>query len=598
MHRLNIARVKHSTLSALSLDVVRALAAHSLAIGFVTVQTHNYSADSKSAASEVREAGTANTDALPARSSTTTKSASFDEEDTGYMMRRLSQLAAEANPIKDDPATQKAKNEELISPEELEQLKTRLTRRIFTEENAQALAGASLPRNASKHTHDIAFNKPWTGQESTEDAVLRMLVDANKPLRVSGSGSGTSGRGGFGGGNSTVVSMPKLKKSVPASVRLARAREESLEYSIAKNTGTLEDVLQPKKKGSVVKSNEPEEDPEFSSIYKERFRTPRAMPGTIQGLRALAEERIEDARARGQFNNIQRGGKLDMDPRISSPFLDTTEFFLNRIIQRQDIAPPWIDKQQTIMQDLRRFRIELREGWKRHAMRLVSDEAHGLEEQMRKANQYAEAELAYAERMGLLSNNKEQPDVGSQIEAAVAFGVAVEQTESTSSKTIDEPEPEPEPVPEPEPGPEPEPEPISGPVSELTAATTYKRISKRDWEMIEQSYHEAAIKALNDSIRSYNLMAPSPARRAYLSLERERTLCYVEVAPNLAEALRERDVFIRSGRTTFTTTPIKKPGTIVNSFFGQEVVIMEKRGNEYGFKEMFKDLFRRSKPSV
>ncbi|KAK9388770.1 hypothetical protein V1515DRAFT_595961 [Lipomyces mesembrius] len=502
----------------------------------------------------------------------------FDAHDVGYMKRRLSQLAEEASPVKDDPMAGQAADSEFMSAKELKALEERLSAKTFKQEHAQAIAGTRLPKSASKHTQDLAFSKPWTGRESTEDAVLRMLVDSNKPLRIpSGTGQrvirGGPASGGAGaetGGSGNTVPLPKTKRLIPDSVRLARARELSLEYSIAKNTGTLSGGKDKDKQKDGKSFGQVEEDVEFSRLYKDRFRGPRAMPGTLHGLRALADERIEEARSRGQFNNLPRGEKLDMDARISSPFLDTTEFFLNRIIQRQDVQPPWILKQASLRQDLRRFRIGLRESWKRHAMQLIAATSPNLEAQMAQARKYAEAERAEAERLGLYTEKVE--DVGESTQQMEEGVLAAEV--ATSAETDDLRE---------------EPAAPTG--------STFSLLPMYDWESIEHKYHVLSVKTLNDSIRSYNLMAPGPARRSYLTLERELRLCYAEVAPLLADALKERHELIKSGRTTFTLKKTENRGSIVNNLFGEKVVIMEKKGNEYGLKELFRDLFFRKKSS-
>lgn len=73
-------------------------------------------------------------------------------------------------------------------------------------------------------------------------------------------------------------------------------------------------------------------------------------------------------------------------------------------------------------------------------------------------------------------------------------------------------------------------------------------------------------------------------------------MCYAEVAPLLADALRDRDDAIRSGRRSLLTKR-SAPGAVVNGIFGDQVVVMEKRGGEYGLKEMFRDIFSRKKKS-
>jgi hypothetical protein len=130
---------------------------------------------------------------------------------------------------------------------------------------------------------------------------------------------------------------------------------------------------------------------------KERFAAgARPMPTSVQGLAALANQRIEDAIAQGQFRNIPRGkGKnIERDYTASSPFLDTTEYFMNKIIQKQDIVPPWIEKQQELVQAATRFRGRLRAEWKRHAARVISSKGGSIQVQIKRAEAYAAAEAA------------------------------------------------------------------------------------------------------------------------------------------------------------------------------------------------------------
>ena len=98
---------------------------------------------------------------------------------------------------------------------------------------------------------------------------------------------------------------------------------------------------------------------------KQQKRT-RANPITMKGWRSLVEERIEvcltralithslihlrfftkSARARGSFNDIKGRGKpmvISNDER--NPFIGREEFLMNRIVQRNGAAPPWVELQ-------------------------------------------------------------------------------------------------------------------------------------------------------------------------------------------------------------------------------------------------------------
>src|ERR1700709_321668 len=92
------------------------------------------------------------------------------------------------------------------------------------------------------------------------------------------------------------------------------------------------------------------------------------------------------------MQNIPRGKMVERDTRADNPFIDTTEYIMNKMIQRQDIVPPWIEKQQELVKAANVFRSRLRYDWKRHAARTIASRGGGLQEQMRIADRYAEAE--------------------------------------------------------------------------------------------------------------------------------------------------------------------------------------------------------------
>ena len=239
----------------------------------------------------------------------------------------------------------------------------------------------SIQSSAGKGTRDIAAAEPWTGVEKLEDAALRMLNDTYKPLR------GTRG--------------PKIPapRGPPANVdlrmrgavqksrveRLANARDRTSVYALSQDPSMTE-----------------LEREQMRKQLKERFTAgARPMPTSVQGLAALANERIEDAIARGQFKNIPRGKgtNIERDYTASSPFLDTTEYFMNKIIQKQEIVPPWIEKQQELVKAAAVFRSRLRADWKRHAARVIASKGGPLEAQIRRAEAYAAAEAALNPRI-------------------------------------------------------------------------------------------------------------------------------------------------------------------------------------------------------
>ena len=174
----------------------------------------------------------------------------------------------------------------------------------------------------------------------------------------------------------------RMKKALQKShgERLASARDRTSVYALSQDPNLTES-----EKDAMRKQ------------MKDRFTAgARPMPSSVQGLAALANERIEDAISRGQFKNIARGKgtNVERDYTASSPFIDTTEYFMNKIIQKQEIVPPWIEKQQELVKAAAVFRSRLRADWKRHAARVISSKGGSTDVQVRRAQAYAAAEAA------------------------------------------------------------------------------------------------------------------------------------------------------------------------------------------------------------
>jgi hypothetical protein len=224
------------------------------------------------------------------------------------MTRRLQQATEDAL-LTGGTAGRKAVQEAGFDEELKAQLLEKVARANFDATHASALAEAGIgtsriPDSAGLGTRAMASGPAWTGEESTEDAVLRMLDDASKQLAPELRGK---------------VKMPDLKPvdlrfrrgqgAVSSRLRAAGARDKAHAYA---GMGLKDSGLSEEEREAVKK--------EFS----ERF-TPgaRALPNTVSGLTALANQRIEDAIARGQFKNIPRGKGVERDTRADNPFIDT-----------------------------------------------------------------------------------------------------------------------------------------------------------------------------------------------------------------------------------------------------------------------------------
>lgn len=505
-----------------------------------------------------------------------------DDEDEGAFTRRMRSMSEEALESGGHSA-RKAVEEAGFSAD----LKAQLEQRIAAA--SLNSSEASLPAAASRHTRDLATTEAWTGTESIHDASLRMLNDAHKPLRM--------GRRSTPG---PAVQMPqnidtgRKRNGAGAGVRLANARDRTNLYATVKSDAELDEEDRQKRLQEL----------------KDRF-DPHArviVPGSIQGIASLANKRIEDAIARGQFKNIPRGkGKnVERDHNANSPFIDTTEYFMNKIIQRQEIVPPWIEKQQELMSAASKFRSRLRADWKRHAARMIASAGGSLQDQVRRAEAYAKAEqivnpskvkkevlttvdqdgqMSQISLSGELKRSSSDPSGTTLISEITAENAPIssttEPTSETTSQTIQVPlttSPTPaEPSPaQPLPPPAPAPHPFRDPL----------------WLSNETPYLTVAIADLNSKARSYNLQAPELARKPYFNLERELKSCYSDVAPLLSEAILERARKPAKKAESFGQALSEKG--IMGTLGGAPVRVRDERtGKQYGFKQFWNDLFRK-----
>lgn len=206
-----------------------------------------------------------------------TKISQHNEKEEGAMSRRLAEATEDAI-LEGGRAGRKAVEEAGFSEELKKKLLEKVQAHKFRSEHASSFAEAGLTSNVGRGSREIAIGQAWSGTEATEDTVLRMLDDARKPLKP--------GLRGPAKIPSPVIDLRLRRepKQRPAD-RLANARDKTSIYAISKDTQMSE-----------------KEREDMRKELKERF-TPgaRAMPNSIRGLAALANERIEDAIARGQF---------------------------------------------------------------------------------------------------------------------------------------------------------------------------------------------------------------------------------------------------------------------------------------------------------
>ena len=421
-----------------------------------------------------------------------------------------------------------------------------------------------------------ATAQPWMGQEPLSDSALRMLDDAHKPLRGTRTGNPPRPR-------APPISVDmRMKKAVQKSQgeRLANARDRMSVYALSQDPNLSE-----------------REKEQFRRQLKERFTAgARPMPGSVQGLAALANERIEDAIARGQFRNLPRGkGKnVETDYNANSPFLDTTEYFMNKIIQKQEIVPPWIEKQQELVKTANIFRSRLRADWKRHAARVIASRGGTLDAQIQRAEVYAAAELATNPKLPKVEAISEIDAEGKLSQVTVTESVTPRGGSSDSHISVSEDVAVDAPAMTAFQGSEPT---VSATITPTPGSpSSSKPLARagpfRDpaWESLEHGYHTLSITNLNNLTRSYNLQAPDLAKKPYFSLDRELKSCFADIAPQLSDAIRERAHRPEKIRVEVVG---HKPGGVLDRFSGQKVAVYDERKPQYGFKQFWKDLWAR-----
>ena len=129
-------------------------------------------------------------------------------------------------------------------------------------------------------------------------------------------------------------------------------------------------------------------------------------------------------------------------------------------------------------------------------------------------------------------------------------------------------------------------------VERETSSNFTLREYKNEWETREKAYHSLAVEDLNAKARSYNMIAPYSARKAYTNLQTEWEQCYRDVAPQIVDAVRTR-----------ATAP-PPPNVQIKPFVRGAVGILEDltgpkeqlhvtRDGEYGLMDFFRGFLKR-----
>jgi len=203
--------------------------------------------------------------------------------------------------------------------------------------------------NANKK-QQLPDDKPWDGDEPVNHSVLRMIMDKYRaPLRVEG-----AARRNIPQPQSSYVPPPPPQKDEKSSQlkkqereqkererkqnRIVNAKDTAFDYAMNRKYPIDEEKAHVAE--NIVRSQS-KKDVDWEDWDLEE------KPRHINELGLLSDARIRAARARGKFDDLPgRGKPIAEDPLLNNPFVDRTEYFLNRIIQRNGAAPPWVMMQQ------------------------------------------------------------------------------------------------------------------------------------------------------------------------------------------------------------------------------------------------------------
>ncbi|KAI3403048.2 hypothetical protein KGF56_004108 [Candida oxycetoniae] len=202
-------------------------------------------------------------------------------------------------------------------------------------EQAQAYIKNEPLLSTNKHARDIYNSKPWHGKESTYDANLRMIIDSvPKPV------------------NDPMSTFKAKRRVVTANDRLSLAKDMSLDYKVNKRG---------------------KEEARFRELYKERLLGPSMLlnnsglvASSIDAVGSIASNKINASinQQTGKFDDPEMSAVRGM-PLTTSHLKNCTDtnYFMNQILKKQEVLPPWIEAQQSLNKAVASFRQNLDEMW-------------------------------------------------------------------------------------------------------------------------------------------------------------------------------------------------------------------------------------------
>lgn len=399
------------------------------------------------------------------------------------------------------------------------------------------------------------INEPvWTGDERMEDTVLRMLMDKYKPLRHTSDGrtaqaknlenvqkptelpistytpketihtkpytpegqpwNATFVRPSHASGDTPRVyrgryaTLDPPKSDMAAKLHQMGLSPSQLPLEDRKSMGQVRDSLrkslQQDRIERVMDARIEYRREKGANDTKDVQDRPHSPIGTLKGLAGMAEQRIEEARQKGLFKeNSLRGKPLPADTNESNPYIRREEFFLNRMIQRQGGMPPWVDLNSELMTDVRCFRQNIQQAWICRALLRLNE-----------TDEWKELSPVQVHWIHSAQGAMSGPDM---------LEYTVEATTPKEQNT-------------------------------LAWARNFRDAA---WVREQASYHEAAVHKLNQTIRKYNFLAPTPARKQLYTKQKFLQSTLDHAYPVLLEAISAR--LRGKWKTNVSAQPVEKP---------------------------------------
>ncbi|KAG1719806.1 hypothetical protein EDB19DRAFT_2030144 [Suillus lakei] len=161
----------------------------------------------------------------------------------------------------------------------------------------------------------------------------------------------------------------KLGNFTPAS-----ARAPAVHAMIGERTRKTERELARRKEkaGRLTRARESILDYRLGLKNGDGQRAARLNPVSMRGWQSLIEDKIQKARAAEHFDKIKgRGQPMVRLSDKHNSFIAREEFLMNRIVQWNGAAPPWVEVQIELETAVNSFRDVLRQSWTRRAIRTL-----------------------------------------------------------------------------------------------------------------------------------------------------------------------------------------------------------------------------------